>query len=60
MIHFKTDEEINIMKESCRLAAEVLIMIEPYVKPGVTTDRLNQICHDYIVSHGAAELPGVS
>ena len=47
MIHFKTDEEINIMKESCRLAAEVLIMIEPYVKPGVTTERLDQICHEY-------------
>ncbi|MGY8761206.1 MAG: type I methionyl aminopeptidase, partial [Nitrospinaceae bacterium] len=57
MIHFKTDEEINVMKESCRLAAEVLIMIEPYVKPGVTTERLDQICHDYIVAHGAVPSP---
>ena len=45
------------MKESCRLAAEVLIMIEPYVKPGVTTDKLNQICHDYIVDNGAIPSP---
>jgi methionyl aminopeptidase len=57
MIHFKTDEQINTMKESCRLAAEVLIMIEPYVKPGVTTDKLNQICHDYIVDNGAIPSP---
>ena len=57
MIHFKTDEEINTMKESCQLAAEVLIMIEPYVKPGVTTERLDQICHDYIISHGAVPSP---
>jgi methionyl aminopeptidase len=57
MIHFKTDEQINTMKESCRLAAEVLIMIAPYVKPGVTTDKLNQICHDYIVDNGAIPSP---
>lgn len=57
MIHYKTAEEIEVMKESCQLAAEVLVMIEPYVKPGVTTDRLNQICHDYIVSKGAIPSP---
>lgn len=57
MIHIKTDEEIEIMRKSCRLAAEVLLMIEPYVKPGVTTNRLNEICHDYIISQGAIPSP---
>ena len=57
MIHYKTEEEIKLMKESCKLAAEVLLMIEPYVKPGVTTERLNQICHDYIVAKGAVPSP---
>ena len=57
MINYKTKEEIEVMKESCQLAAEVLIMIEPYVKPGVTTERLNQICHEYIVSKGAIPSP---
>ena len=57
MINLKTDEEVDIMRESCRLAAEVLIMIDPYVKPGVTTDELNTICHDYIVKHGATPSP---
>ncbi len=37
------------MRVAGRLAAEVLEMIGPYVQPGVTTDQLNQICHDYIV-----------
>ncbi|MFT3742592.1 MAG: type I methionyl aminopeptidase [Gammaproteobacteria bacterium] len=46
----KSPEEITKMREAGRLAAEVLTMIEPYVKPGVTTDELNQICHDYIVN----------
>ncbi|GJL77761.1 MAG: methionine aminopeptidase [Nitrospinaceae bacterium] len=57
MINLKTQEEVDVMRESCQLAAEVLVMIEPYVKPGVTTDRLNDICHDYIVSHGAIPSP---
>jgi methionyl aminopeptidase len=57
MIDLKTNEDIEVMRESCRLAAEVLLMIEPYVKPGVTTDRLNDICHEYIVSHGAIPSP---
>jgi methionyl aminopeptidase len=57
MIHIKTDEEIELMRQSCRLAAEVLVMIEPYVKPGVTTNQLNDICHDYIVSNGAIPSP---
>ena len=57
MINYKTEEEIGVMKESCQLAAEVLVMIEPYVKPGVTTERLDQICHDYIVTQGAVPSP---
>ncbi|SVB72315.1 uncharacterized protein METZ01_LOCUS225169, partial [marine metagenome] len=45
------------MRKSARLAAEVLLMIEPYVKPGITTNRLNELCHDFIVSHGAVPSP---
>ncbi len=45
----KTAEEIEKMRTAGRLAAEVLEMIGPYVKKGVTTDELNQRCHDYIV-----------
>ena len=57
MIQIKTDEEIEIMRESAKLAAEVLLVVEPYVKPGVTTNRLNDICHDFIVSRGAIPSP---
>lgn len=49
-IIIKTPEEIAKMRIAGRLAAEVLEMIEPYVRPNVTTDELNQICHDYIVN----------
>jgi len=36
------------MRIAGRLAADVLDMIGDYVKPGITTDELNKICHDYI------------
>ncbi len=57
MIRLKTDSEIDVMMESCQLAARVLDMIEPYVKPGVSTLELNDICHEYIISKGAKPAP---
>ena len=44
----KTPEEIGKMRVAGRLASQVLLMIEPYVQPGVTTGELNDICHRYI------------
>lgn len=42
------------MRVAGRLAAEVLEMIEPYVKPGVSTGELDRICNDYIVNEQKA------
>ncbi|MBT3144459.1 type I methionyl aminopeptidase [Neptunomonas phycophila] len=50
----KTPEEIEKMRVAGRLAADVLEMIEPHVKPGVTTNELNDICHNYIVNEQKA------
>jgi len=49
-IVIKTPEQIEKMRVAGRLAADVLKMIEPHVKAGVTTGELDQICHDYIVN----------
>ncbi len=49
-VPIKTAEEIEKMRVAGALAADVLVMIEPYVKPGITTNELNDICHDYIVN----------
>lgn len=49
-ISIKTAEEIEKMRIAGRLAAEVLEMIAPYVKPGVTTGELDKICHDFMVN----------
>jgi methionyl aminopeptidase len=48
-ITLKTPEEQQKMREAGRLAAEVLDMIGEHVKPGVTTDELDRLCHDHIV-----------
>ena len=53
-ISIKTPSEIEKMRIAGKLAAEVLEMIEPHVKIGVTTEKLNQICHDYIVNEQKA------
>ena len=49
-ISLKTPEEIEKMRIAGRLASEVLDMIEKHIKPGVTTEELNTICHNYIVN----------
>ncbi|PIE00066.1 MAG: type I methionyl aminopeptidase [Thiothrix nivea] len=49
-IQIKTAEDIEKMRVAGQLAADVLNMIGEYVKPGITTNELNQICHDYIVN----------
>lgn len=48
-VTIKTAAEINKMRVAGKLAAEVLTMIEPHVKAGITTDELNTLCHSYIV-----------
>lgn len=46
----KSADDIAKMRTAGRLAAEVLDMIAPHVKAGVSTAELDQICHDYIVN----------
>lgn len=48
-IKIKTPQEIEKMRVAGRLAAEVLEMIAPQVQPGITTNELDRICHNYIV-----------
>ncbi len=53
-VTIKTVDEIEKMRVAGRLAAEVLEMIEPYVKAGTSTDELDAICHKYIVEEQQA------
>ena len=49
MVDIKSKADIEKMRIAGKLASEVLEMIGQYVKPGVSTEELDQICHDYIV-----------
>jgi len=50
MVDIKTPQQIEKMRQAGYAAAEVLEMIEPYVKVGITTGELDQICHDYMIN----------
>lgn len=43
-------EDIAMARRAARLAADILCVIEPYVVPGVSTEALDQICHEHIVN----------
>ena len=45
------------MRAAGKLGAEVLDFITPYVEVGVTTEKLNQLCHDFIIENGAIPAP---
>ena len=54
-IHSKTD--FNRMRMAGKLASMVLDYITPFVKEGVTTLKLDTLCHDFIISKGAIPAP---
>lgn len=50
----KTPEEITKIATACQIVARTLEMIEEHVKPGITTNELNDICHDFITKECGA------
>jgi len=48
-VKINTPDEIAMSRAAGKLAAAVLDMITPHVKPGVSTEELDKLCHDYIV-----------
>ncbi len=53
MILIKTKKEIDYIRESCRIVAEVLQLVKSNVRPGVRTKELDIIADDYILSNNA-------
>ena len=49
-VTIKTPADIEKMRVAGRLAAEVLQVVAPHVKPGVSTAHLDRICHEHIVN----------
>ncbi len=53
-ITINTKDDITKMRIAGKLASEVLDYITPFVVSGVTTEKLDQLCHDYIVNEQKA------
>ncbi len=52
-----SSDDFDGMRKAGKLAAETLDMIAPHVVPGVSTDKLNRICHEFIIDNGAIPSP---
>jgi len=57
MIIIKTPTQIEGIRKSSHLAAETLKYLSAFVKPGISTEALNQVGHKYIIDHGAIPAP---
>ena len=55
-VSIKTPADIEGMRRVGRMTSEILDYIGPFVKPGVTTDELDALCHRFMldVQHGIA------
>jgi methionyl aminopeptidase len=56
-IIIKTQADIEGIRKSSELAAKVLKFIEPHIQVGITTNEINQLCHDFIQQNGARPSP---
>lgn len=51
-MNVRTAGEIKLMEQAGRLAADTLVHTGKFVRAGITTDELDKIANDYILSHG--------
>ena len=56
-IQIKDSERIEGIKKSGQLVIETLDLVEPYIRPGITTEEINTIVHDFTIKNGAIPAP---
>lgn len=52
MIRLKNEKEIEGIRQSCHLLADMFKVVIPEVKPGVTTKHLDDLCKQFMLDHG--------
>lgn len=57
MVKIHSPQDFEGMRKAGKLAAQVLDHIGQFVKPGVSTLELNNICHDMIIENNAIPAP---
>ena len=53
MIYLKTDDEIELLRQSNQLVGKTLAEVAKIIAPGVTTRQLDKIAEEFIRDHGA-------
>ena len=53
MIHLKTDEEIELLRENNILVSKTLAEVGRHIRPGISTLELDRIAEEFIRAHGA-------
>lgn len=53
----RTESEINGMRAAGRLASQTLEYVEPFIKPGVSTQEIDRLCFEYATERGAYPSP---
>ena len=53
MIAIKSERELSLMRQACKITAAARALAGEMVRPGVSTKQIDKAVHDYIVSQGA-------
>ena len=56
-IRFKEPDDVAAIREAGRLALDTLEMVSAQLRPGITTDDINTLVHDFTISHNAIPAP---
>ena len=56
-VNLMSPKMLDQMRVSCQLAAECLQMVGKHIRPGITTDEINTLVHEYILSNNAYPAP---
>ena len=56
-IYLHNRSEFVGMRRAGTLAAQTLDMLIKHIKPGITTEKIDKLCHDFILDHGAIPAP---
>ena len=56
-VEIRSSREIDAMRVACQMAAETLLLVGDKIRPGMTTDEINQIVHEDTVVRGAYPSP---
>jgi methionyl aminopeptidase len=51
--HTKTPEQVEMIRAAGKIAARAIALVGENAKPGVTTDELDKIAHEFMISEGA-------